>query len=71
MIFREDFRPKTLRPWSSIRTGTEGKFDDRVSSKEDFVYGEYIPPVHPSARRETLKTASNDERMGSLTTYRR
>ena len=70
-IFREDFRPRALRPWSSIRTGTEGTFDDRVTSREQYVYKQYIPPIVPDVRRETLKTAGQDERMNSLTTYRR
>ena len=70
-ISREDFRPRTLRPWSSIRTGKEGTFDDRVTSREQYVYRQYVPPIVPNVRRETLKTADSEERSNSMTTYRR
>ena len=71
LIYREDFRPRTLRPWSSIRTGKEGTFDDRVTSREQYTYRQYIPPIAPNVRRETLKTADSEERSNSMTTYRR
>ena len=71
LFYREDFRPRTLRPWSSIRTGKEGTFDDRVTSREQYTYRQYIPPIAPNVRRETLKTADSEERSNSMTTYRR
>ena len=70
-ICREDFRPRILRPWSSIRTGKEGTFDDRVTSREQYTYRQYVPRIYPDVRRENLKTANQEERMNSLTTYRK
>ena len=71
MIFREEFRPRAIRPWSSIRTGLEGQFDDRVTSREHYIERPYTPRIRPDIRRETLKTAAQDERINSLTTYRK
>ena len=71
MIFSEDFRPPPVRPWSSIRTGLEGRFDDRVTSREHYIQRPYTPRIFPDIRRETLKTAADDERINSLTTYRK
>ena len=70
IIFSEEFRPQTIRPWSSIKTGKEGDFDDRVTSREHYVSRPCSSRVLPETKKVSLQTAPPEERLADTTTYK-
>ena len=70
LFFSEDYRPRSIRPWSSIRTGVEGEFDARVSSREHYQSRPMSSRVMPDIRKESLKTAPPEDKFVEATTYK-